>query len=88
MTTCVITCLTEQCTAVEMLLDGSVCHIYRGSHLYRVPLTTNIISDQNYILYQEAGNVDLKKKNWDAFLTREPMENTDAQLAYYCPADN
>ncbi len=62
MTICAIACLTEQCTAVEMLLDGSVCRIYRGSHLYRVPLTTNIISDQNYILYQEAGNVDLKKE--------------------------
>ena len=54
-TRCLSVCLAEQCTSVELTQDDSVCRVYRGGHLYRVPLDKNIIPDENYIVYQHKG---------------------------------
>ncbi len=59
-TRCLSLCIAGQCTIiVEMTQDGSVCHVYRGGHLYRVPLDKNIIPNENYIVYQQKGNLEL-----------------------------
>ena len=55
-TRCLTLCLTEQCTSAEITQDGRVCHVYRGSYLYRIPLiATDIIPDAAYITYQQQG---------------------------------
>ncbi len=55
LTSCLMGCLAEKCTSVEMDRHGSVCRIHRGNHLYRVPLVTNIVYHDGHILYQQKG---------------------------------
>ncbi len=50
-----MSCLAEKCTSVEIAKEGYVCQIHRGSYFYRVPLLTNIMNDDGYILYQQEG---------------------------------